>query len=435
MQDLLRLWKDGPMQSAARVPALELRISIEDSEPEIWRRLRVPAALTVEEFHLAVQAAFGWEDRHLYAVRCVDPRGNQRVVAGSRGATEDLEAEAASAVVLSDLLDPRKPGTACEYEYDFGDRWTHRVELLGPAQLAYGELQCLGGANRGPVEDSGGPEGYANLVRILADRHHPEHGDAGRWVFETTGEFGQRFDATRFDVDAANRRLRVLSLQWWPQPLTDGERDAVLKPVRWFLENAEGDGLELTKDGYLKPFLVARAVEEIGWDGAVLGKGNREANVLPVRELREHVLAWKLVRKLKGRLVLTPRGRRALERPGDLWDYMVDAIANPKHDAVRLAMRLYTHWYLSGIAPPRLLERDVISLALEDAGFVTPTGHGIPEEWVTDIYRRVLWSLMCLRVFDRGDHLFHRQMLTDGGVKFFMAVSDADGHSPGGPAS
>jgi hypothetical protein len=42
---------------------------------------------------------------------------------------------------------------------------------------------------------------------------------------------------------------------------------------------------------------------------------------------------------------------------------------------------------------------------------------------------------MCLRVFDRGDHLFHRQMLTDGGVKFFMAVRDADRHSPGGPAS
>ncbi|MDT0197247.1 hypothetical protein Q9R30_18020 [Arthrobacter sp. AB6] len=110
-----------------------------------------PAALTVEEFHLAVQAAFGWEDRHLYAVRCVDPRGNGRVVAGPRDATEGLEAETASAVVLSDLMDPRKPGRACEYEYDFGDGWTHQVELLGPAELACGELQCVGGANRCPM--------------------------------------------------------------------------------------------------------------------------------------------------------------------------------------------------------------------------------------------------------------------------------------------
>jgi Plasmid pRiA4b ORF-3-like protein len=414
------------MHVAGTVPAFDLRISIEDTEPQIWRRLRVPAALTVREFHLAVQAAFGWEDRHLYAVRCVDPGGRPRVVTTPDDETDDLGAEADSAVVLSDLLDPQQPGSVFKYEYDFGDGWTHQVVLLGPAELAYGGLQCLDGANRGPVEDSGGPHGYARLVQILADRQHPEHGDAERWVYETTGEFGQRFDATRFDLAAANRRLRILSLQWWPQPLTDAERDAVTRPVRWFLENAAGDGMELTKDGYLKPVLVARAVEEIGWDLGVLGKGNREANVLPVRELREHVLAWKLVRKLKGRLVLTPRGRRALEQPGDLWDYLVDAIANPKHEAVRLTMRLYTNWYLSGIAPPRIQETAIIRLALEDAGFVARSGHRIPEDWVTDIYRSVLWSLMCLHLFHGGDHLFDRRVLADGGVKFFMAVREAE---------
>ncbi len=53
------------MQPAGTVPAFDLRISIEDTEPLIWRRLKVPVTLTVAEFHLVIQAAFGWENRHL----------------------------------------------------------------------------------------------------------------------------------------------------------------------------------------------------------------------------------------------------------------------------------------------------------------------------------------------------------------------------------
>jgi hypothetical protein len=414
------------MLSAGTVPAFDLRISIEDIEPPIWRQLRLPAALSVQQFHLAVQAAFGWEDRHLYGVRALDPAGRPRVVMGPDGATEDPRAELPAAVVLSELLDPHKPGTEFEYEYDFGDGWTHRVELLGPAELEHGELLCLEGANRGPVEDSGGPLGYTRLVQILADQQHPEHEDAARWVFETAGEFGRRFDATRFGVQAANRKLRILALQWWPQPLLDEERDAVLRPVLWLLQNAAGDGLELTKDGYLKPALVKRAVEEIGWEGIVYGKGNREANVLPVRELRQHAIAWKLVRKLKGRLVLAPRGRRALEHPGYLWDLVVDIIASPGHDAVRLVTGLYANWYLTCIAPPWNQERDVIRLALEETGFVTRSGDPIPDEWITDIYRTVSWNLMCLRVMTPTATFADRPLLTDGGVKFFLAVQGAE---------
>ena len=100
------------MDSPATVPAFDLRVSIQDTEPEIWRRLLVPESLTVAEFHLAVQAAFGWEDRHLYAVRCVDRNGLPRVIVGPDDEAEDLGAEPASAVVLSELLDASKPGPA-----------------------------------------------------------------------------------------------------------------------------------------------------------------------------------------------------------------------------------------------------------------------------------------------------------------------------------
>ncbi|MFE4834014.1 hypothetical protein ACFRAU_04955 [Arthrobacter sp. NPDC056691] len=57
-----------------------------------------------------------------------------------------------------------------------------------------------------------------------------------------------------------------------------------------------------------------------------MGKANREANVPPVLELREHLTKWRLLRKLNGRLVLAPAGRRALDRPGDLWDLVIKDI-------------------------------------------------------------------------------------------------------------
>ena len=414
------------MQSAGTVPSFDLRISIEDTEPLIWRRLKVPVSLTVAEFHLAIQAAFGWENRHLYGVRCEDPAGKARVIIGPGDGMEDLDAEPASGVVLSDLLDAEAPTSALEYDYDFGDDWTHQVQLLGSAELPAGELVCVDGANRGPVEDSGGPHGYRRLVEILGDRTHPEHQDAAHWTYTVTGEFRSSFDPTTFDLAAANRKLRLLSLQWWPQPVTEYERDAVLRPVRWLLEHATGDGIELTKDGYLKPAMVRRALEELGWSDAVMGKGNREANVLPVRELREHLLAWKLLRKLKGRLVLTPRGRRCRERPADLWDYMLDAVGRPEHEAVRLVTRLYAEWHVSGIAPPWNRRTEAIKGALESAGFVTRSGHPIPDDWVTDINRTVIWKLGCLHLMEPKKGYFDQVMLTDGGAKFLLEVRDVE---------
>jgi hypothetical protein len=199
----------------------------------------------------------------------------------------------------------------------------------------------------------------------------------------------------------------------------------VLRPVRWLLEQASPDGVELTKDGYLKPAMVLRAVEELGWSDSVVGKANRETNVPPVIELREHVMKWRLLRKFKGRLVLTPAGRRALERPADLWDLVIDKIGRPGHDAVYLVTRLYAFWHLSGIAPPWNRKDEVIRAALEAAGFVTRSGHAIPEAWASDINQTVRRTLDCLHLLEPRGHLWRQGLLTDGGVKFFLEVNKA----------
>ncbi|QDY89031.1 plasmid pRiA4b ORF-3 family protein [Arthrobacter sp. UKPF54-2] len=406
------------------VPAVDLRISIQGTEPEIWRRLLVPETVTVPQFHEAIQRAFGWRDQHLYGVRCVDRHGEPRIIVGPDEAVEDSGAEPASGVVLCELVDATGPSPQVfEYEYDFGDSWTHTVELVGPALLPEGNIRCVAGANRGPVEDSGGIGGHRHLAEVLANEKHPEHHDAAMWFYEVTGEWTSTFDVTAFDLDAVNRSLRRLSLQLWPRPVTSAERDAVLRPVLWLLENAAGDGLELTKDGYLKPAMVRRTLEELGWSDEIIGKGNRESHTPEVLDLRLQLLTWKLLRKRNGRLVLGSLGKLGLADPDQLWDYLVQAIGAPQHDAVKLMTRLAAHWAVQGFEPSYSIRDEVIISALEASGFVTRSGDPIPAEWVRDIDRTVRQSLDRLQLTLPGERFRLREReLSDGGLKFLLEV-------------
>ena len=63
-------------------------------------------------------------------------RWKTRVIVGPDEAAEEIDAEPASGVVLPELLDAERTGPAdLEYEYDFGDAWTHTVEVMGRAEL------------------------------------------------------------------------------------------------------------------------------------------------------------------------------------------------------------------------------------------------------------------------------------------------------------
>ncbi|MGP4033880.1 hypothetical protein [Pseudarthrobacter sp. 1C304] len=97
-----------------------------------------------------------------------------------------------------------------------------------------------------------------------------------------------------------------LSKRLWPEPPTDEEADAVVRPVHWLLDQAGTDGLQLTQDGYLKPAVVTQVVRDLGWAYRWPGAANRESQTLPVLMLRQQLQTWKLLRKNKGQLVLSP---------------------------------------------------------------------------------------------------------------------------------
>jgi hypothetical protein len=48
---------------------VQIKVTLQDLEPAIWRRLEVPAEIKLARLHVALPAAMGWQDYHLHAFR------------------------------------------------------------------------------------------------------------------------------------------------------------------------------------------------------------------------------------------------------------------------------------------------------------------------------------------------------------------------------
>jgi hypothetical protein len=194
---------------------LRVKVSIEGSEPAIWRLLEIDSSLTLDRVHEIIQTAVGWRDSHLHSFTDTDPYVRLRAVNGivreprrwvSQELLEDLPETDWS---LGQILTPESGPLF--YEYDFGDGWIHRLELTGnlatPANAPRARL--VDGARRAPLEDCGGIGGYHDLLDALADPDHEEHKNLQLWVAWTVGPW-QEFDPEQLDINAVNSELTLL---------------------------------------------------------------------------------------------------------------------------------------------------------------------------------------------------------------------------------
>ncbi|NOT32742.1 MAG: plasmid pRiA4b ORF-3 family protein [Candidatus Eisenbacteria bacterium] len=184
---------------AAVMRICELKVTLRDIDPPIWRRIRVRSSVTLAELHDTLQRAMGWSDSHLH----------QFVANGRRFGRVDPEfpkVENENKVSIGELLS--EPGDRLEYEYDFGDCWRHEVvleQVLGSERDAF-YPRLTDGARACPPEDCGGAAGYEHLLTALAHPMHPEHRELTEWV-------GGAFDAEAFDLVERNRALQSASRQ------------------------------------------------------------------------------------------------------------------------------------------------------------------------------------------------------------------------------
>lgn len=190
---------DGPNGGALRFPqaddVFQLRISLVDITPPIWRRLLVPQDILLPRLHRFLQVAMGWEDRHLHQFRLGEVRFGEPDDEFPPGPIDYRD------ITLNQIA-PRR-GATCVYEYDFGDSWEHLIEVeleVAAASVTLPLPHCLAGERACPPEDVGGTHGYERLLAALRDPDDEEHDEFRRWV-------GRRFDPDAFDLGAVNRRL------------------------------------------------------------------------------------------------------------------------------------------------------------------------------------------------------------------------------------
>ena len=176
-----------------------LRVELEGIEPLIWRRLQVPATITLPRLHSVLQVMMGWTDSHLHSFRIGDREYSN---------AEDLD-EMNMLGVKGRKLDTLLGDTIGEfvYLYDFGDSWEHRivVESIAGAKPDWPYPLCVAGERAGPPEDVGGTGGYQDFVAAIANPEHEEHEHLLVWI-------GGAFDPEGFDINSVNRGLRRLRI-------------------------------------------------------------------------------------------------------------------------------------------------------------------------------------------------------------------------------
>ena len=183
----------------------QLKLTLRYTKPPIWRRLLVPAGLTLEVMHDVLQLAMGWTDSHLHEFRVgqkrygipdpedqfmgLPPVGNER------------------RVHLFMVLG--KAGAKANYTYDFGDGWEHAIVVEKVMQPAAGIAYpiCIDGKRQCPPEDCGGIPGFYDLLAAISDPAHKEHEDMLDWL-------GGDYDPEAFSVEEINAKLLPLQ-RWW----------------------------------------------------------------------------------------------------------------------------------------------------------------------------------------------------------------------------
>ena len=179
----------------------QLKVTLLGTSPPIWRRLLVPADLTLAQLHNVLQAAMGWDDRHMHEFSVGERRFGQPDPDDQLMGAPRVENERTAR--LSALLGT---GSKAIYTYDFGDSWEHSIVLEKrlPVDPNATYPICTDGQLACPPEDCGGIPGFYDLVEALGDPQHEQHEEMLEWI-------GKGFDPQAFSVDKVNKMLAPLS--------------------------------------------------------------------------------------------------------------------------------------------------------------------------------------------------------------------------------
>jgi Plasmid pRiA4b ORF-3-like protein len=183
---------------------LRLKVTLNDVEPKVLRRIEVPADIKLDRLHLTLQAALGWTNSHLYEIRARDVGWDLPSPDWPDGPLAARKAK------LIDVLEDVGTKTL-RYLCDYGDGWEHtiKVERMAPPESDVLYSRLIQASGRCPPEDVGGPMGYGEMLEALEDPRHESHAETREWLGEDFDPKALDAEQLKADVAApAKRRAR-----------------------------------------------------------------------------------------------------------------------------------------------------------------------------------------------------------------------------------
>ena len=143
----------------------KVKVQLAGCKVERW--LVLPESMTLEDFHDAIQAAFGWEHSHLWSFKSkggvvyeIPSDDYSGLMPLFRDGLRD-----ASKYTLCDLLPER--GAKAKYIYDFGDNWVHFItRMAAPKETG---TMCVKTVGPDCEEDFGGCWRWSAYLYLIAN--------------------------------------------------------------------------------------------------------------------------------------------------------------------------------------------------------------------------------------------------------------------------
>ena len=187
------------MVGQANETVYQLKVTLRESKPPIWRQFQVSGNITLHRLHLILQDVMGWTNSNLYRF---DIGGIQYSVPDPvEDDFNELHLVDSRRTKLSKVV-PREKARFT-YEYDFGDSWEHEIliEKILPADPGAQYPLCLAGKRACPPEDCGGIWGYGELLETIRDPLHEDYDRMMKWL-------GGSLDPEEFDLEWVNQVLQ-----------------------------------------------------------------------------------------------------------------------------------------------------------------------------------------------------------------------------------
>ncbi|MEW6238825.1 MAG: plasmid pRiA4b ORF-3 family protein [Candidatus Omnitrophota bacterium] len=186
-----------------------LNITLQYSNPPIWRSFEVPYRITLSRLHRIIQIVMGWEDDHLWDFvvgKTFYSDSPSYSDLSFFGLPNKIKIVDSSMTMLCAVL--KRVGNKIVYIYDMGDNWKHDIVLEEkfPPETGVSYPRCIAGERACPPEDCGGIGGYYSMMECLSDPQNSEYEFYKEWL-------GDEYDPAHFDLEKINMTLKKLKMK------------------------------------------------------------------------------------------------------------------------------------------------------------------------------------------------------------------------------